>query len=246
MLLGLALLGTTLWILLDETMLSPVAADMDGYNHVLYFLMVIAGIMTIMGFLGCCGAMQESQCMLATFFTLVCILFIGQVAVGVWLYRHGDQFQKVVETSVASSIQYDYGFNEGKTKAFDIMQKQLMCCGASGPSDWAESRYNDVDSKSALEVGVGKLAGLYKVPQSCCKHGMSDSACESARSLSLTAILSDTIYSEGCASKMMKFIQKHDYIALGVILAVLFTEIMAMVFSMVLFCAVRRIDHFKA
>ena len=78
-LLGLALLGTTVWIFMDETMLSPVATDMEGYNHVLYFLMVIAGIMTIMGFLGCCGALNESQCMLATFFTLVCILFIGQV-----------------------------------------------------------------------------------------------------------------------------------------------------------------------
>ncbi|KAA0189638.1 hypothetical protein HAZT_HAZT001250 [Hyalella azteca] len=79
-LLGLALLGTTLWIYLDDTMLAPVgAADMEGYNHVIYFLMVVAAIMTVMGFIGCCGALQESQCMLATFFALVLVLFIGKV-----------------------------------------------------------------------------------------------------------------------------------------------------------------------
>ena len=40
---------------------------------------------------------------------------------------------------------------------------QLKCCGASGPSDWAESRYNNVDNKNILEVGVGKITGVYKV-----------------------------------------------------------------------------------
>ncbi|KAF2349423.1 Tetraspanin/Peripherin [Trinorchestia longiramus] len=245
-LLGLALLGTTLWIYLDETMLTPVASDMEGYNHVIYFLMVVAAVMTVMGFLGCCGALQESQCMLATFFALVLVLFIGQVAAGVWLYQNHDQFEKVVEKSVARSIQHDYGINEVKTKAFDVMQRELHCCGASGPSDWAESRYNNVDSKSGLEVGVGKVIGIYEVPSSCCVDSIPTTVCDASRSVSLAATVSGSIYTTGCASKMMELVKKHDYIALAVVLAILLTEAMAMIFSMVLCCAVRRIDHFKA
>lgn len=246
MLLGLALLGTTLWIYLDETMLSPVAAEMEGYNHVIYFFMAVACVMTIMGFLGCCGALQESQCMLATFFALVLVLFIGQVAAGAWLYQHQDKFQEVFEKSVARSIQHDYGLNEIKTKAFDVMQRQLHCCGAASPSDWAESRYNNVESKNVLEVGIGKITATYKVPESCCKQNIPEAVCDATRSLRLTAELTQSIYTEGCAAKMMDIVREHSHVALAVILAILLTEIMAMIFSMVLCCVVRRIDHFKA
>jgi len=230
-------------------MLSPVAADVEGYNHVVYFFLVVAAIMTVMGFLGCCGAMQESQCMLGTFFTLVLILCAGQVVAGVWFYQYHDEFQEVVEKSTASSIQYDYGRQgkEVKTKAFDVLQRQLKCCGASGPSDWADAHYNNMDdSKSKFEVGVGKLTGIYKVPASCCRVGISETQCETARSLSLAAVLSQSIYDEGCASKMITLIKEHDYVALAIILAILLTEVMAMVFSLILCCAVRRMDQFKA
>lgn len=75
-LLGGALLGTSLWMHLDGASMAPVTADLDGYNYVLYFLMAVGAVMFIMGFLGCCGAFQESQCMLAT-------VSCGRVFVGV-------------------------------------------------------------------------------------------------------------------------------------------------------------------
>ena len=65
-LIGLFLQGTMLWIYFDEAIVAPVAKDVDGYNWIIFVLMAIGTIMTIMGFLGCCGALQESQCMLAT------------------------------------------------------------------------------------------------------------------------------------------------------------------------------------
>ena len=85
-----------------------------------------------------------------------------------------------------------------------------------------------------------------QVPESCCREDVSPTACATSREVTLLAGLTNTIYEDGCASKMMALIAKHDYIALAVVLAILLTEVMAMVFSMVLCCAVRRIDHFKA
>jgi len=250
MLLGMLLLATTLWIFLDENMLTPITEDMEGYSHVIYFLMAVAFIMTVMGFLGCCGALQESQCMLATFFSLVLVLFVGQVATGVWLHQHQEHFKGVVEKSAAQSIQHDYSISELKTKAFDVIQKELQCCGATGPQDWAESRFNNADSgNSVLEIGVGltrKLTQTYRVPASCCKPSITPQACDAAREAMLIGSLVDVMYTDGCASKMVELIEKHDYVALAVILAILLTEVMAMVFSMVLCCAVRRVDHFKA
>lgn len=70
---------------LDGANMAPVTADLDGYNYVLYFLMAVGAVMFIMGFLGCCGAFQESQCMLATVSCLVAYL-VTFYSLFTWLF----------------------------------------------------------------------------------------------------------------------------------------------------------------
>ncbi|XP_066968979.1 tetraspanin-1-like [Macrobrachium rosenbergii] len=246
LLLGGALLGTALWMYLDGANMAPVTTDIEGYNYVLYFLMAVGGVMFIMGFLGCCGAFQESQCMLATFFALVLVLFAGQIAAGIWLKSNEGRFTSLAESSLASSIQHDYGFAEMKTSAFDVIQRELKCCGAISPSDWAESRYNGADEKGAgMEIGVSGVLGTYKVPPSCCVSE-DETVCELAREVPLAGHLPGTIHSEGCSKRMIQLIHKHSYEVLGVVAAIVLIEVLAMIFSMVLCCTVRRIDHVKA
>ncbi|XP_028651097.1 tetraspanin-8-like [Erpetoichthys calabaricus] len=43
----------------------------------------IGAIITMLGFLGCCGAVQESRCMLLLFFSGLMIIFLLFVAVGI-------------------------------------------------------------------------------------------------------------------------------------------------------------------
>ncbi|XP_069979738.1 tetraspanin-1 [Penaeus vannamei] len=245
MLLGGALLGTSLWMHLDGANMAPVTADLDGYNYVLYFLMAVGAVMFIMGFLGCCGAFQESQCMLATFFALVLVLFAGQIAAGVWLKTNEERFTDLAKSSLAKSIQHDYGINKLKTQAFDVIQSELKCCGSEGPTDWAESRFNGADERGVLDIGIRGAIGAYKVPESCCNE-KDKTLCEATRSLSIGAQITGSIYTEGCAKKMIQLIHSHSYEVLGVVAAIVLIEILAMIFSMVLCCAVRRIDHVKA
>ena len=47
------------------------------------------------GFLGCYGAIQESQCLLGTFFTCLVILFACEVAAGIWGFVNKDQVSHV-------------------------------------------------------------------------------------------------------------------------------------------------------
>jgi len=244
MLLGGALLGSSLWMYLDGANMAPVTQDIDGYNYVLYFLMAVGAVMFIMGFLGCCGAFQESQCMLATFFALVLVLFAGQIAAGIWLKTNEQRFTELAKKSLAKSIQQDYGLNPLKTQAFDVIQSELKCCGSEGPQDWAESHYNGAEG-SVREIGVLGSTATYKVPESCCVN-RDNLICEGARSLALAGTLSGTIHKNGCADKMIQLIHEHSYEVLGVIAAIVLIEILAMIFSMVLCCTVRRIDHVKA
>lgn len=64
--LGGALLGLALWVYIDGYSMAQVTKDINSYNYLLFFFMAVGAVMFIMGFLGCCGACQESQCMLAT------------------------------------------------------------------------------------------------------------------------------------------------------------------------------------
>ncbi|CAL4136460.1 unnamed protein product [Meganyctiphanes norvegica] len=246
MLMGGALLGTVLWMYLDGLNFTTIASKMDDYTYVLIFLMALGAIMTIMGFLGCCGALQESQCMLATFFALVLVILAGQIAACVFFFANQEVFMSEFKKTLKESLVEHYGNDEIKTRAFDGIQKELKCCGVSGPHDWKDSRYNNAEGKSSIEIGVSGALGIYNVPNSCCST-TDPNACEAARKLTISSpLFSDALYRTGCADQAIKFLRSHGLEVLIIVALIVLIELLAMVFSMVLCCAVRRIDQFKA
>ena len=67
----MAVLGFAIWMRMDPKVNHYVRAsyevdDINMYYIICYLLMGTGGIMTFVGFLGCCGAFQESRCMLGT------------------------------------------------------------------------------------------------------------------------------------------------------------------------------------
>lgn len=240
MVMGGAWLGLVLWVYLSMSDIAVVTSDVQGYKSVLYFLMVVGAIVFILGFLGCCGACQESQCMLGTFFALVLVLFTGQIAIGVWAHANKDKFTKVFTEAVTSTIKTDYGTIEIKTKAFDTIQQKLKCCGSNGPDDWVGSNF-DSGLNSHKEIGVGSK-GLFKVPLSCC---VTENNCDNELEIS-QPYNADIIYVEGCSEKILNVVQPYSNEILYCLLAILLIQVLAMILSMVLCCTVRRIDHVKA
>lgn len=61
----------------------------------------------------------------AQFFALVLVLFAGQIAAAVWLKTNEERFTDLAKSSLAKSIQHDYGFNKLKTQAFDVIQSEV-------------------------------------------------------------------------------------------------------------------------
>lgn len=59
------------------------------------------------------------------FFALALVLFAGQVAACTWIYQSRDKFKEVTINSFRASFQEYYGFDETKTSAMDIMQKEV-------------------------------------------------------------------------------------------------------------------------
>ncbi|KAM7163994.1 CD81 antigen isoform 2-T2 [Macrochelys suwanniensis] len=93
--------------------------------------------MMFVGFLGCYGAIQESQCLLGTFFTCLVILFACEVAAGIWGFVNKDLVAKDVkqfyDQALQQALQGDLT-NSDATNAKTVVKtfhETLDCCGGN-------------------------------------------------------------------------------------------------------------------
>lgn len=89
--------------------------------------------MTLVGFLGCCGAVQESQCMLGLFFTFLLVIFAIEVAAAVWGYSHKDEVIKEVQEFYKDTYnKLKEGKDELQRETLKAIHTALDCCGLAG------------------------------------------------------------------------------------------------------------------
>lgn len=70
---GAAILGVGVWVEVDSSSLLGFLDGVEGapeelshLAHVGYLLIGVGAVLLVIGFLGCCGAIRESKCMLLT------------------------------------------------------------------------------------------------------------------------------------------------------------------------------------
>lgn len=62
--LGLLLIGLAVWMLTDPIFNVGMTQDSSDYYTGISLLLVVGTLLFLTGFLGCCGAHKENQCML--------------------------------------------------------------------------------------------------------------------------------------------------------------------------------------
>ncbi|XP_062304433.1 tetraspanin-1-like [Osmerus eperlanus] len=217
---GAVILGVGVWVKVDSGSLLGVLNDikdapseLQQLANVGYLLIAIGAVLVVMGFLGCCGAIRESRCMLLMFFIIVLIIFIAEVAGAVIILVFQPQFQKILDelsSKVISSIRDDYGKEESLTVLWNSTMTELKCCGYHN--------YTDFDGSPFLNSSVN----IY--PVTCCN---STRTCNPGN-----AALSNI---DGCFEKLVDLIEKNAVVLGAVALGIAALEIAAMVVSMVLY-----------
>ncbi|GIY90892.1 CD9 antigen [Caerostris extrusa] len=126
---GVALLSLSIWMYVD-TAKFLVSDHHDKFFVSIYILMAAGSLMTLVGFLGCCGAMQESSCMLGTFSTFVILIFAAEIAGAVYGYSHKDEVKTALTKTVTNMVKNEYSVQDAVTLAVDAMQKKdgLLWC----------------------------------------------------------------------------------------------------------------------
>ncbi|XP_072239490.1 tetraspanin 34a [Leuresthes tenuis] len=223
---GAAILGVGVWVKVDSGSLLGVLDQIDDapdelaqLTNIGYLLIGVGAVLLVIGFLGCCGAIRESRCMLLTFFCIVLIIFIAEVAGAVVLFVFQDLANELiekVEVQVVRSIREKYGEDESLTNVWNHTMEELRCCGFKN--------YTDFDS-SPYQIDNGNV-----YPPICCDQ--SDGPC----SETLAAEFMGSI--PGCFTKLVQLLEENAVIVAAVALGIAFVEIAAMVVSMILYCKI--------
>lgn len=164
-LLGCAILGVGIWILVDENFDKYVdGADEFKMLHTgAYILIAVGVIIMVIGFLGCCGAIKESQCMLGLFFAFLFLIFAILLGAGIWAIVAKDSMQEMVNSVLLRESKRccDLG-DDGRTRArnfMDLVQRKFECCGATGIIDYGISTAGCLTEKYVPCDGVHTTTG---------------------------------------------------------------------------------------
>jgi len=172
-------------------------------------MVVIGAVVFIIAFFGCCGAVKESTCMLTTYAVILIVIFVLQIAVGVYAFLqvqdNNNDFQSEIRRDLQRTFER-YNNDKAAKDSFNLMQHTLQCCGVQSPSDWNSPN----------------------LPSSCCKENKSP--CNIADSGS---------FDEGCAKKLYTTLRDNmrtiGYIAIGLCA----TELIAAIFSLCLTSSIK-------
>ncbi|KAG9464777.1 hypothetical protein GDO78_019397 [Eleutherodactylus coqui] len=236
---GGTLLGVGIWVSVDSGSFLKVFGVLphgvaSQLVNVGYFLIAIGLLLLILGFLGCCGAQKESKCLLLTFFSIVLIIFIAEIAGAVVVLVYSPVIESILSSVLVPVLQKDFGRDEQVTRIWNAtmtevssrdgglpsptrwlqappLSLQLNCCGVNGYGDFNNSAF------------VSSNNGHY--PRPCCDSG---AAC--------TQQTADASHVKGCFRQILDLIKSKAAIVGGVAAGICALELAAMIVSMYLYC----------
>lgn len=103
-------------------------------------LVVTGTIVTCVCYVGVLGGMRENKCMLISFFILLFILMLVELAMALVFLVHSRVIDTYFEEDLTRSLEiYKQSSPEGNKTIkddFDAVQHLFRCCGVHGVADW--------------------------------------------------------------------------------------------------------------
>ncbi|KAI4881321.1 hypothetical protein NFI96_029930 [Prochilodus magdalenae] len=217
---GAGILAVGIWVKVDNNSILSFLQKLDGASdlkqvlNVAYLLIALGSVLLILGFLGCCGAVRESKCMLLMFFTIILIVFIAEVAGAIVVLVFKGQITNIIAqvgVKIVDSIKLDYGSNKDVTGLWNATMETLKCCGFNNYTDFTNSPFSKNNT----------------YPTQCCKVD------PCMKSNATDANIS------GCYTAVIKWIDSNAVVIIGVALGIAVLELAAMAVSMTLYCQIK-------
>ncbi|XP_050414136.1 tetraspanin-4 isoform X2 [Patella vulgata] len=248
---GCGLLGLGIYTRTSQTGLSRVSSILGSYLYSTLSLVLIitGGVVIVLSFLGCCGALKEVKCMLVSFFALLLLMFLGLIVGGTVVYAFKDQIGEYTIKELYRSLNSSYGLDgqESVTEAWNSMQKIFQCCGVDGDinstSSWAYYKENTEWFRNQTD-NMKRF-----VPESCCVSQMdlNVTKCQARIEKHIIPAIgppvfadmeNDQLFTEGCYTAFYNFISRNAQIVGGIGVGIGVAMILGMIFAI---CLCKRI-----
>ncbi|XP_049775409.1 CD63 antigen-like [Schistocerca cancellata] len=95
----------------------------------------VGGLLLVIGFFGCCGAIKENNCMINTYAVLVVLIVIVELAVGITAFVYRDDIGDILTDKLQNAVS-NYGKDTEASEAINALQTELECCGADSYKDY--------------------------------------------------------------------------------------------------------------
>ncbi|CAH1115550.1 unnamed protein product [Psylliodes chrysocephalus] len=151
--LALVIVGVLYKLNLDDYT-NALPSDYQAINWAPTLTIVVGSIIFVIAFLGCCGAIRESTCLLTTYAVILLVIFLLQIAVGVFVFleiKDKNDFKVKIDNSITQLFSQNDDASSRELR--DFIQSQLKCCGPKGPSfitDKPKSCYPNEDVHSSI------------------------------------------------------------------------------------------------
>lgn len=210
---GCIILGFSIWMRVTSAQQGIDSSMLGGVN----LLIAVGAIIMVLGFLGCCGAVKESRCMLMLFFIALLLILILQVTAGVLGAVYKPQVEQAFNLTLnegVSALQSTTGEYTEYQEEFQKLQKMYQCCGLkNGPEDWGQN-FDKQKDICQCEVENPSSSDL------CVNHK------------------GRYIYKKSCGEVIMQQVKDNLVIIMGIAFGLAVVEILGLVFSMTLYCQI--------
>ncbi|XP_006273871.1 tetraspanin-8 isoform X1 [Alligator mississippiensis] len=215
---GCIILGVSIWIRVSKDAQEDLNIDNSLFAGV-DLLIAVGSIIMVLGFLGCCGAVKESQCMLLLFFIGLLLILILQITAGILGAVYRSKIDVVVNQTLletAKQLQSTEQQYQTFQMNFQKFEQENLCCGLmSGQQDWG-TNFNTQALKAC------ECSQSYEKTDFCVSFGRK------------------YIYKKTCGTVIINYLKDHMIILMGIAFGLAVIEIVGLGLSMSLYCQISR------
>lgn len=251
--LGAAAFGLGIWAYVDKNkmaVLTKIGADNSDFNvtglleSAAIVLMVGGAAILLIGFLGCCGAFKESQCLLCLYAIFLVVILIVEIAAVIIAAVFKGQVEDKVKTFIKENINSTYqgriDTNEEFSLGLDYAQVYFHCCGVDSYTEFQGAKQWNKTSSSGQPMTV---------PPSCCKLKNEDAFYSNPAD----AVLDDpncpvspsdgnSYYKQPCWDAIYDYLNSRIAVVIGIACGIVALEVLCLIFACCIICALRKGD----
>lgn len=221
--LGIVVLGVGIYSRVNSGNYDTLLGE-GGFASAANILIASGIFVSLIGFVGCCGALKDNKVMLVIYFILVLLIFILEIAAGALAYSKRETMENELKKNLKKIVDTNYGkknpteVETGFDKALDWFQKEVKCCGADGYKEWKSKKDGVFVTEWAKVTNSTALA-----PKSCCKKNVA--GCNN---------IVAGIYQTGCIDAGKQFVKDHMWQVGGVGIGIAVIQLLVMIAAIAL------------